>query len=136
MLNERARTERGTVALAMIVLMICAATAGLLVSRNLSAAHQTVDARHRAQALAAADAGVAEMQALHSIGDIESPQHSGTLGEASWSTDVAPVSDDSIVITSTGDSEGWSATVAASVTRAGAGVEVTGWHQVSGGPSG
>ncbi len=82
--------ERGSVAVAMIVLMICAALAGVLVTRNLSAARDSVRSEHRIEALALTDVGIVEAEARILDGE-RSFDDTGDLGAGSWSVTVRPL---------------------------------------------
>lgn len=83
-------SERGSVAIAMVVLMTCAALAGVLVTRNLSAARVAVRAEHRIEALALTQVGMVEAEARILRGE-RSFEASGDLAErGTWSVTVEP----------------------------------------------
>ena len=127
----RNRSERGTLAMAMIVLMVCAATAGLLVTRNVSTAHQAVEETNRGEALAAADAGLSQARAHLSVGEAP-PRLSGTVGEAEWAAEITRTSVDTYALVARGSSGGSTRTVEATVRVDGRNVSIENWHQVSG----
>lgn len=73
-------------ALAMVVLMTCAALAGVMVTRNLSEARASVRAEHRTQALALAQVGVVDAESRILDGQ-RSFDSSGDLGDrGSWTS--------------------------------------------------
>lgn len=77
-------------AIAMVVLMTCAALAGVLVTRNLSAARGSVRTEHRIEALAITQVGIVEAEA-RILGGERSFEATGDLAEhGTWSVTVEP----------------------------------------------
>lgn len=87
--GRRPPTERGSVAVAMVVLMTCAALAGVLVTRNLSTARASVRAEHRLEALALTEVGIAEAESRILDGE-RVFEASGRGGAGTWSVVVRP----------------------------------------------
>ena len=124
--------ERGTIALAMVVLLICSALAGVLVTRNLSAGREGIRQEHRERALGAADVGFAASEARIAVGASSGFGLTGDVGTDSWTATVAALSPSEFDVTVTGTSGAWSRTVHSTVRRGAGAIEVNGWREVPG----
>jgi Tfp pilus assembly protein FimT len=117
--------------MAMVVLAICATLATVLVARNVTQAHRSVRDQHRAEALAAAEVGMAHAEAVVAAGqDGGRLAGSVTADGPTWVVEIEPGQGGSASVTSVGDSAGERRSVAAELWRRSGTVERQGWHEV------
>ena len=126
--------ERGTIALGMVVLLVCSALAGLLVARNISAGREAIREDHRQRALGAADVGLAAVEARLGLGVTAGFTADGEVGTDHWAATATAATPSEFDVQVTGSSAGQSRTVTATVRRVGATLEVERWREVPGGP--
>ena len=94
MLRAHRASERGSVAVVAVVLVLLAGLTGVLVQRNLSDGQSTRVRQDRAVALAAVDVGFSELAAQAAMTDSKGIAVSGTLDGGSWTATGKRVSDD------------------------------------------
>jgi hypothetical protein len=128
------RGERGSIAMGVMVLLVCATLAAALVARNVAAANQSVQAQHRAQALGAAEMGLAHAEAAVAAGASGSFRAEGSTGSATWVVDVAEEADGTFLARSTGRAASASRTVELRLQSRADGVHRDRWHEVGGSP--
>jgi hypothetical protein len=120
--------------MAVMVLLVCSTLAAALVSRNVVVANQSVQGAHRAEALGAAELGVAHAEAAVGAGAADSFRAEGSSGAASWSIVATEETDGSFTVRSTGIAGGQGRTVEARIQRRADGVRRDGWHEVAATP--
>lgn len=122
-------SERATVAMAVVVMTICATLATVLVTRNVSQAHRSVLITERAVALEAAELGVAQAQIMIQLGR-RSGRYSGEVREGvSWTVEVQPESSDTVLVRSTGTAQGMTQVVEVQMTTQAGQIQVVEWSQ-------
>ncbi len=94
MLSARRASERGSVAVVAIVLVLLAGLTGVLVQRNLSDGQSTRVRQDRAVALAGVDVGFSELAAQAAMTDSKQLEVSGKLDGGSWTATGQRVGDD------------------------------------------
>jgi hypothetical protein len=120
--------------MAVMVLLVCATLAAALVARNVVVANQSVRAQHRAEALGAAELGLAHAEAAVAAGASGSFRAEGASGSAAWSVEVQELSAGTFSVRSTGVSGGEDRSVELDLHRRADGVHRDGWHEVASGP--
>lgn len=120
--------------MAVMVLLVCATLAAALVARNVAAANQSVQAQHRAQALGAAELGLAHAEAAVAAGASGSFRAEGSTGSASWAVEVTEDGQGTFLARSTGQVTSSTRTVELRLQRRADGVHRDQWHEVGGSP--
>lgn len=121
--------ERATVAMAVVVMTICATLATVMVTRNVSQAHRSVLVTQRAVAFEAAELGVAQAQTVIQQGRGRG-RYSGDVREGvSWTVDLQPDGPDTVRVRSTGTAAGTTQAIEARVTTRAGQLQVVEWRQ-------
>jgi len=123
MLRAHRASERGSVAVVAVVLVLLAGLTGVLVQRNLSDGQSTRVRQDRAVALAAVDVGFSELAAHAAMTDSKEIAVSGTLGGGSWTATGTRVSDDRWEVSVVATAQRVTRTVSAALVR----TPQTGW---------
>ena len=131
--RSRSESERGSVALAVIIIVLLAGLAAVMVSRNSADGRTTRVRQDRAAALAAADAGLAETVSRAALATDKELKAAGDVVSATWSSTARLVADGHWSVTVVGRAHGQQRTVSAALTKTdGSGWLVSDWHEGSG----
>jgi hypothetical protein len=109
--------ERGSVVMAMLVLMLLATLTGVAVDRVVEISHRTVAQRDRIAALESAEGALAVGAARIDVGETLPFTQSGALGAASYRVQATPTNSDNWVLRGTGTIRSVTETFTASLTR-------------------
>ena len=109
--------ERGSVVVAMLVLMILATLTGIAVDRVITTSHRTTYQRDRLAALEAAEGALAVGYARVDRGQATAFTQSGTLGLGSYTVQATPSDADNWVLRGTGTRRAATASFTATLTR-------------------
>lgn len=123
--------ERGAIAMAVMVVVICAALATAMVTRNLATAGRSVHDQHRAEALGSAELGLAHAQAAIGAGASASFRASSGGDGPRWEVEVDAAGGGVFELRSTGTSHGERRTIELHVERRADGVHADAWHEVA-----
>jgi len=124
------RDERGSVALAVIIIVLLAGLAAVMVSRNSADGRTTRARQDRASALAAADAGLAETVSRAALARDKELSVTGDVVSATWTSTATRIASERWAVTVVGRSHGQSRTITATlVQRGGSGWLVSDWHE-------
>jgi hypothetical protein len=111
------RRERGSVVMAMLVLMIFSTLTGIAVDRVITISHRTTYQRDRIAAVEAADGALAAGYARIDRDAVAPFSQSGTLGLGSYQVVATPSDADNWVVKGTGTRRNATASFTASLTR-------------------
>jgi Tfp pilus assembly protein PilX len=124
------RGERGSVALAVIIIVLLAGLAAVMVSRNSADGRTTRARQDRAAALAAADAGLAETVSQAAMARDKELSVTGDVVSATWTSTATRIAPERWAVTVVGRSHGQRRTITATlVQRGGSGWLVSDWHE-------
>ena len=113
----RVRRERGSVVMAMLVLMIFGTLTGIAVDRVITISHRTTYQRDRIAAIEAADGALAAGYARIDRGEVAAFSQSGALGASAYLVVATPSGADNWVLKGTGTRRASTASFTASLTR-------------------
>lgn len=127
------RSERGNVAMAVVVIVLVAGLTAVMVSRNSADGRTTRSRQDRAAALGAADAGLAETVSRAAVTSDPSFTVSGNVVSATWTSAARHVDPGRWEVTVIGQAHSQQRTISASLVQtAGSGWLVSDWHEGTG----
>ncbi len=129
-LRRRCRGEGGSVALAIMVMVVLAGLTTVMLARDVSEVRLSRGAQNRAAALSATDAALATTSARIAI-ETSGFSTNGTAGAATWTSTAVKVSSTEWTVHVVGTASGTSRMVDTSfVQRNGSGWVVSKWREV------